>query len=386
MLRPRWLGGLAILIVSAGAVAPAAAQDQPGPTPHLTVCKICDLDIGGWVFGNYSYRTDPSGRDQNGFELGRAYLNFRGKVGDRISFRVTPDLFQQTTAGSDAYYKGWSLRIKYAYLGYTWVKGKEAKDWNAEARVGAAQTLEIDEEERFWARYLGQVGTERNGFFSSSDVGVVNVVRLPNKLGELYSTVQNGPGYASRETDRFKDFGTRLSITPLANRKGLLSTLEFAGWAYTGKVASKNDVGGSGLRFKGLKRDRWGVFAGLRDPNLLLGVDYAERIDQGDNAPTAGQAQVVSDSTGRLLSTYLLVKPLRLFHVSNLPLGFVLRDDGFTPNTNTAPKTRYLVVGTTMDVGERGQVALDWQESKPYGGLPAASLNRTWFFHYTLLF
>ena len=37
--------------------------------------------------------------------------------------------------------------------------------------------------EDFWPRYLQQVGLERNGFFSSADVGVAGLLTLGNKLG-----------------------------------------------------------------------------------------------------------------------------------------------------------------------------------------------------------
>lgn len=279
--------------------------------------------------------------------------------------------------------------MKYAYVGYNWLHGKTAEDWSAEARIGMAQTIEIDEEEKCWPRYLAQVATERNGFFSSSDLGIVNIVRLPHQLGEIYSTVQNGAGYASRETDRWKDWATRVSITPFMHRTDLLRTLEIAPWFYTGTAASKNDVGGSGFRTGGLKKDRWGIFAGIRDPNLTAGVDYGMRHDETDNAPTPeNPAQVVTETDGRLWSAFVVSKPLGLFHASTLPIGIVFRIDEFEPNDRNAAKAEYLVGGVTYDVGTRAQVAVDYQENKPLGGLSGTgatlTTNKLWYFHFTL--
>ena len=46
------------------------------------------------------------------------------------------------------------------------------KGFNAAARIGMLHTALIDHEEGFWPRWISQVGVERNGFFSSSDVGL----------------------------------------------------------------------------------------------------------------------------------------------------------------------------------------------------------------------
>lgn len=76
----------------------------------------------------------------------------------------------------------------------------------------------IDHFENFWPRYLSQSAVERALFFASADVGVAGLYTLPNKAGEVYATIVNGPGYTARARDRFKDFALRLSLTPLAAR------------------------------------------------------------------------------------------------------------------------------------------------------------------------
>ena len=55
-------------------------------------------------------------------DVERVYFTFRMPAGDRGSIRITTDLFQQTTSGSDSYYKGWVLRAKYAYFQYDYSK------------------------------------------------------------------------------------------------------------------------------------------------------------------------------------------------------------------------------------------------------------------------
>ena len=97
---------------------------------------------------------------------------------------------------NDAFYRGWVIRAKYAYLQYDYLK---STSWNAVARAGLIHNVVIDHVEQFWPRWISQTPVERAGFFSSSDAGVGTLVTLPNKFGEFYATIVNGPGYTSRE-------------------------------------------------------------------------------------------------------------------------------------------------------------------------------------------
>src|SRR3954469_22241446 len=142
-------------------------------------------------------------------------------AGDNGAIRVTTDVFQNTSAAATNYYNGWSIRLKYAYFQYTALRDQFGKGSSLVGRVGALHTVVIDHEEGFWPRYLQQVALERDGFFSSADVGAAGLLTFGNKMGELYATVTNGPGYTSYERDRFKDFAARASFTPLANHASM---------------------------------------------------------------------------------------------------------------------------------------------------------------------
>src|SRR3569833_2938004 len=126
--------------------------EKAAPTPPAPP-KTPQLDFSGVVFGNYQYHTDAASKDQNKFDVERAYLTFKMPAGDRASIRVTGDLFQQTASGNEAYYKGWVFRAKYAYLQYDYLKAATPADWNAVARIGLVHTMFIDHEENFWPRW-----------------------------------------------------------------------------------------------------------------------------------------------------------------------------------------------------------------------------------------
>ena len=65
-------------------------------------------------------------------------------------------------------------------------------------------------------------------------------------MGELYATITNGNGYTRPETDRFKDYAVRLTLTPLARAEGFLQTLSLNGFVDAGTKASALNVAPAG--------------------------------------------------------------------------------------------------------------------------------------------
>lgn len=351
-------------------------------------------DFSGVVFGNYQYHGEAANKGQNKFDVERAYLTFKMPAGDRASIRVTGDLFQQTssTNNADAYYKGWVLRAKYAYLQYDYLQAKTSADWSAVVRVGLIHTMFIDHEENFWPRWLTNVPVERAGYFSSADAGVATIVTIPNKYGELYAAVTNGPGYASRETDRFKDYQARLTLTPLGKSDiSYLRTFAVDGWAYRGAIASKFVNGGAGQIGSvgsGLNRNRWGAFAGIRDPRLTVGLDYAQRTDGGEGTSlnTLASPRLVTDSTGSLFSAYAVIKPFQMADAkSSFPLGIVARWDNVKPNTSRDADYKVLIAGLTWDLSKKSSISLDYQEQTPRNTAVVAP-TRIYFLHWVANF
>jgi hypothetical protein len=369
-----------------------AQSTAPADTAKPAAKAAIPIDFSGVVFGNFQYQTAQSAtRNQNKFDVERAYLTFKMPAGDRASIRVTADLYQQTATGSDSYYKGWMVRAKYAYLQYDWLKAKKAGDWALTSRIGLVHTMLIDHEENFWPRWLSQTPVERAGYFSSADAGIAAIVTFPNKLGELYTAISNGSGYASRETDRFKDYQARITLTPLGNTgAAYLRTFAIDGWMYRGAIASKFVNGGTdqlGAVGGGLARNRYGVFAGIRDPRLVVGVDYAQRQDGADTGSnTAESPRGVADSTGRLIAGYVVAKPFKMLDSSSgIPLGVVLRYDQATPNTDASPNVNTFIGGLSWDLNSRSSFAVDYQEATPASGA-SVTPTKTFYIHWVANF
>ena len=363
---------------------PAADTTKPPPPPQPAATVSIPVDFSGVLYANYQYRGDKgTAKSTNKFDLERAYLTFRMPAGDRASIRITADVFQQTAAPQDAFYRGWVIRAKYAYLQYDLIK---SPSWNANIRGGLLHNVVIDHIEQFWPRWLSQTPVERNGFFSSADAGVAATISFPNKLGEIYATVVNGPGYTSRETDRFKDYAARLTLTPLSSWDNkVLKTFALSGWTYQGAVGSQFVNGGAGQVGTvgvSMPRTRSGIFAGLRDPRLTAGAEWDTRKDASETgANTLASPRVEVDSTGRLLAGFITAKPFQLVNdKSTFPLGLVARWDRFKPNTANDGFVNIIIGGLTWDLNKKSAISLDYQEVTPHA--PAAiAATKTYFLH-----
>lgn len=385
-----------ILLASAAALLiarPAIAQQPPAAAPAL--------DFSGLMFGSYGIRGDSAaraalgGQSPNQFGIDRVYLTFRLPAGDNGAIRVTTDVFQNTNNATNGYYQGWALRIKYAYFQYTALKDALGTGSSLTGRVGALHNVVIEQTDAFWPRWIQQNGVERTGFFSSADVGAAALLTLGNKMGDVYATVTNGPGYTSFDRDRFKDVAIRVALTPLANssQNAFVKSIVVTPWYYKGEVGSAfaaggaNQVGpgGNGAITEGLTRDRYGIFAGVRERRLSLGLELAHRVDQSETGSnTVATPRVVNDSTGRLMAGYVLARPLEWVNAARRsPLTLIARFDRFTPHTDPThanyagetPYYDYTVFGASYDVNQRITLALDWQTNSPKGFPPATGTN-----------
>ena len=377
------LAAIFALPLAAFAQQPADTT-KPAPPPAATVS--IPVDFSGVLYANFQYRGDKgTAHSTNKFDVERAYLTFRMPAGDRASIRITADVFQQTSAtnNADAFYKGWVVRAKYAYLQYDLIK---SPTWNANIRGGLLHNVVIDHVEQFWPRWISQTPVERAGFFSSADAGVAATLSFPNKLGEIYATVVNGPGYTSRETDRFKDYAARLTLTPLSGSDNkIIKTFALSGWTYVGAVGSQFVNGGAGQVGTvgvSMPRTRAGIFAGLRDPRLTAGLEWDTRKDASETgANTLVAPRVEVDSTGRLIAGFLTAKPFQLLNdKSTFPLGIVARWDRFKPNTNTDAYLNTVIGGLTWDLNKKTALSFDYQEQTPHSGATAAA-TKTYFLH-----
>lgn len=364
MLR-RWLIALVLAV-------PAGAQDtsRTRATPPAPQPKV---DISGVIFANFQSGGTRANREQNRFDVERVYLNFQAPAGDRMSVRFTSDLYVQRDSTRDQFYRGWTLRAKYAWLQYDLLRPRPSGA-AAVVRLGLVHTPIAEYEEGFFLRYVSAGSLEPAGFFSTADGGLGTLVTLPSQRGELYFAILNGPGYTSREVDRFKDFGARLSLTPFASRGtgSFWSSLSLTPWFYKGRRASTAASSVGDAR----RRDRYGFFAGLRDPRLRAGLMLARRSDESETAPGTPVA-----TSGSVVSVFTVAKPWALVDPGHPGrAGVILRVDQVRPDVDAAPHARFLIAGLQYEVNPRSAVSLDMQLSRPRDGSRIAD-SRTGYLH-----
>lgn len=240
------VGLLAISRDARGQVTPAEGYTPPDDTPKV--------NVGGVIFADYTYQDVPTALDAdknvyhpNAFNIGRAYINVTGQINHWIAFRVTPDVTRQTVTGSGATVNtNGSLvyRLKYAYGQVNFDDFATKGSW---LRLGEQQTPYIDFIDSIYRyRFQGTTFADREGFLSSSDLGLSTRYVFPGNYGDVHLGVYNGETYTSGETNDQKAFQARVSVrpTPMAPLlRGLRLTGFYDGDHYVQKGERKRFVG-----------------------------------------------------------------------------------------------------------------------------------------------
>ena len=207
-------------------VTPAAGYTPPDDTPSVRV--------GGVLFLDYTTTQEPQVTDADGnrvsqsaFNVGRAYINVTGQVHHLLQFRVTPDIARETGTGSSLN-GSLTYRLKYGYAQFN------MDDWlwrGTYVRFGMIQTPYVDFEETVYRyRFQGTVFVDREGYNSSSDVGLSFRTAFPNNYGEVIAGYYNGDSYTRVDPNDQKSFRIRATVRPFPG-PGLLRGLRLT--AYT---------------------------------------------------------------------------------------------------------------------------------------------------------
>ncbi|MFA6170643.1 MAG: hypothetical protein WCW67_03160 [Candidatus Margulisiibacteriota bacterium] len=183
-----------------------------------------DAKVGGVIFFHWQKYTQNAGSSNyNQFDVSRAYLDFKKKLGDDAGVRVTLDVRRLDTSstGPDPNKKTQNLfdYLKYAYLEkpVPVPAAIQLVPFTLTAKIGLQHTAWID-----WAdkllniRFIAKTLLDNEGVMSSSDFGLgalgkVSVSGFPEV--EYHATLLNGAGYAKPESDARKDLGLRLNAT-----------------------------------------------------------------------------------------------------------------------------------------------------------------------------
>jgi len=284
-------------------ITPAAGYTPPDDTPKI--------NTGVVIYTNYTYTSEPTTKDADGnvihpnsFEVARAYINVTGNISHRLAFRVTPDIsgrFATTvaststvtggapgekvttvTTGSTSYDGSLVFRLKYAFAQFNLDDWLPKGSW---VRLGQQQTPYIDFIEGIYRyRFQGTTYVEREGFLSSSDVGISGHFALPNDYGDIHAGFYNGDTYSKAEANDQKAFQIRGTLRPLPHT----STLK--GLRLTGFYDADKPI-------KSGARDRFVGSATFEHKHLNLGFDYLATKDQASGLPGTREIKAQGWST-----------------------------------------------------------------------------------------
>jgi hypothetical protein len=249
-------------------VTPAAGYTPPDDTPKI--------GVGVTIFADYTYNDAPEIKDSDGnsvnkseFEVRRAYINVTGQLNHLLSFRITPDVASRfvTAGGASTNYDGSEVfRLKYAFGQFN-LDGP-LKSHGSWIRFGQQQTPYVDFMEGIYRyRFQGTIFEEREGYLSSSDVGLSGHYNLPNNYGDVHLGYYNGDTYSKAEANDQKAFQIRGTLRPLPKSKLL------KGWRLTAFYDHDSPV-------KDGSRERFIANTTFEHQYLNLGLDYLDAKDQ----------------------------------------------------------------------------------------------------------
>ena len=204
--------------------SPASAQ-TPSPPAGASASPV---KVGGTIFADFTQTLEPKGTDPagqtfrpNALNITRAYVSVTGSFNPVFSFRITSDIAREISAG-DSLDGSYLLRLKYAYAQFTLDKWT-GRFKDTFIRVGLNPTPFVEGRDTVYRyRWQGPLMPEREGYISSSDVGITFHSSFPDGFGDVQIAVLNGEGYQHPEVNSQKAAQARVTLRPFAKAESAL--------------------------------------------------------------------------------------------------------------------------------------------------------------------
>ncbi len=325
------------LILLAGAAA--AQAPQPAPAPAQKPDDTPTVKVGGLLFTDFTYQSEPTAKDSDGnvinpssFNVTRAYINVTGSISHIVAFRITPDIVRETGVGSSLN-GSYTFRIKYAFAQIN------LDDWmwkGSTVRFGMLPTQYLEHFEPIYRyRFQGQTFAENvNGAGAaliSADAGAAFRTTLPSDYGDIGVGLFNGEGYQSADPNDQKAIQIIGAFRPLAKSSGALHGLGVAAF-YDGDHYLKNG-----------EKQRAVVDVTFQHRLVHAGYTYLRRTDR----TTAARTAVKGDGWS------VFVTPRTRWGVEGL-----FRYDYFIPDTQfDFQKRKHTVAGVAYWFPHQGNVS-----------------------------
>ncbi len=325
-------------------------KEAPKPVDNFKI------GVGTTIFADYTYQDAPkiTDADKNSvnassFEVRRAYINVTGNISDVVAFRVTPDVAARQTTTVAGLPAGGSvsgsldgslvIRLKYGFAQFNLDKVTTHGSW---IRFGQQQTPYVDFMEGIYRyRFQGTIFVEREGFLSSSDVGLSGHWNLPGDYGDIHLGYYNGDTYSRAEVNDQKAFQIRGTLRPFPRVNAV------KGLRLTAFYDDDHPV-------KSADRKRFIGAVTFEHKYVNAGFEY---LDAKDNA--SATKPVVKAEGWTLWAT----------PKTRIGLEGLFRYDDFKPNTSVDAKKDRTLVGVsywfkTTRAGLAAAIMADYEEVK----------------------
>jgi hypothetical protein len=317
--------GLRGLAIASALVLPSALRAQ-GQTQVV---------VSGVGYLQYVYQLKDTANHINNFDVTRAYVNAIGRFAGGVGARVTLDVNRPAGDNSLRY------RLKYAFATYTPTASPLT------FKLGMIHTPWVDFEETLWEyRMQGTIALDRNGYLTSSDIGVGVDGRWGPDQVNMQVAFVNGESYSGGPGDQRKDVEGRVSVRLLGtDDSSRVGGLRISGYGGYGKPTT----GGQRNRFLGM--------LSYKTKQITLAGELATTKDSITGTPTPSV-------TGRVITAFGVYK------VPNSKIGLIARVDVVDPNTSASgDKQTRIIGGASYQLSPNLRLLLDI-DNLSYEGTP----------------
>ncbi|MFQ5927267.1 MAG: hypothetical protein ACE5MH_07520 [Terriglobia bacterium] len=242
-----------------------AAQEAVPAKKRSTPAWLNRFSFRGKSYLRYSWELQPGQRNFNEFDLDRFYFTAYMRVNDRVRMRYTVEGARRDSNGD------FDVATKYFYL--------EASDLlykSSRLFLGQAGLPWVPHEEHLWGyRFQGTVFPDREGYLTSTDLGIGWKASFPKGYGDYHFAVVNGEGWHANEVGKHKDFHLRVTLKPFAHHQ----------WGKAFFLTGFRSVGSYDGVAAGLPNDRKRTLAqlGFHRPYWTIAGEYLWAADLADS-------------------------------------------------------------------------------------------------------
>ncbi len=286
--------------------------------------------VTGAIFMNYTYDLLATVQDNNYFDVTRGYINFRKKVSDQVSLRITPDFSYRLRSIQNSTTKGAGIMafLKYAYVDLALLS-------NQVLTFGLLENPWVSFLEKVWQkRYIAQTFPDMKNKIATADLGIKLSGTFFRGHFDYSLGILNGEGFRDAEVNKYKDIGLRTTFIPLPkdnNLKGLKLSI-FYSQGYVSNLLNRK------IRADSLLSFQHDLFS--------IGIEYLNCVDEN--------VAVITTSSGYSLFGYYNLTPR---------LEILLRCDSWASDLSLNNNNELLTIyGISYEIIKGGRLCLNNQQ------------------------